>query len=66
MSALQGLSVPAAGLTLLDIAAHFWKWFRAHEGDSVVHRRILFFTLTIRVRDLRFLFEQLFGPEVIA
>lgn len=42
----------------------FWGWFHDHSEDMILKRKIFFFSVTIRVRDLYPLFVQLFGPEV--
>ncbi len=36
-----------------------WAWFHNHENDSIKS----FWIISIRVRDLRFIFEALVGPE---
>ena len=41
----------------------FWGWYHDHANDMIVKRKILVFSVTIRVRDLHPLFVQLFGPE---
>lgn len=46
------------------IARFFWEWFREHEDDVLIKKTIIFFSISIKVRDLRFLFEMLFGPMV--
>lgn len=33
----------------------FWQWFRAHQNDPIV--------MGVKVRQLRGLFEQIFGKE---
>lgn len=43
-----------------NLRRHFWSWFREHENDVLF--RILFWKQ--RVRDLRWLFEELFGEEI--
>lgn len=56
----------AAQLTPIQkaaLSAVFWEWFRNHSNDVIVKRNILFFSVTIRVKDLTPLFEALFGPE---
>lgn len=67
MSALQELKSSKAGLQgKIDwvlLGPFFWKWFHEHENDLILKRKILIFSVTIKVKDLRVLFEQLFGPE---
>lgn len=59
----EGLGVPRT--TLMEVlATYFWQWFRAHAEDKIASRKILFISLSVRVRDLRGLFLSLFGPEV--
>lgn len=42
----------------------FWSWFLQHQDDTLIKRRILgFISITIKVSDIRFLFETLFGPQ---
>lgn len=43
------------------LAPMFWAWFTDHSDDKVVERRILFFSVSIHIRDLRGLFIMLFG-----
>jgi len=45
------------------IAPFFWQWYHDHANDMIVKKKILVLRITIRVRDLYFLFVQLFGPE---
>lgn len=46
-----------------DLRGFFWRWYEEHRDDVLVRRRVLFWTLVIRVRDLEFLFEMLFGSK---
>lgn len=41
----------------------FWQWFKQHQDDVVLKKNLLFFSLTVRVRDLRFVFNLVFGAE---
>lgn len=50
-------------LTLAAIRALAWTWYHEHPDLVVVRRRVLFHVLRITVRQLRPLFELLFGPE---
>lgn len=56
-------TVNTSGTVGLDALKAFsalaWSWFRANENTVVAKRWIL----SIRVRDLRWVFESLFGPE---
>lgn len=45
------------------LKAAFWTWFQAHRENVVLRKRILFFTVSLRVKHLKFLFEKFFGPE---
>lgn len=71
MTAISSLSVreiESAGIApellrrLLGRAV--WQWYREHQDDVVFARRILFFKIELRVRDVRFLIERIAGPEV--
>lgn len=69
MSALQNAQLSGAGAAQLTpiqraaLAAVFWEWYRAHSDDVIVKRKIVVFSVTIRVKDLRGLFVMLFGEE---
>jgi hypothetical protein len=69
MSALQNAQLMGSGAADLTpvqrvaLAAVFWEWYRKHSEDVIVKRKVIVFTVTIRVHDLRPLFEALFGPE---
>ncbi len=69
MSALSSAKVLGSGAAELTpvqraaLSAVFWEWYRTHSEDVIVKRKVIFFTVTIRVRDLHPLFESLFGPE---
>lgn len=41
-----------------------WAWYREHADDKIFSKRILFVSVTLRVRDVRFLIERIAGPEV--
>lgn len=43
------------------IARQFWGWFYAHQDDVIISRKVVFWKVTIHVRDLLPLFEMLFG-----
>jgi hypothetical protein len=46
-----------------DFSAAAWKWYNEHAEDTVFSRRILFFTIHIKVKDCFDIFVQLFGPQ---
>jgi hypothetical protein len=41
----------------------FWRWYFSHRRDVLIKRKILVFSVTIRVEDLRHLFVSLFGEQ---
>jgi hypothetical protein len=45
------------------IAAQAWGWWYVHQDDVIVSRKVLFWTVSIRVRDLHGLFVRLFGEQ---
>lgn len=47
------------------LALFFWRWFQNNREDTLVKRRILIFSVTIKVKDLRPLFVSLFGEPPI-
>jgi hypothetical protein len=52
---------------LLDqVKAQGWRWFHANAGRVLYAKRVVFWTITVRVADLRFIFEDLFGREPAA
>lgn len=63
MSALQELKVVDTRVDVRILGPFFWGWYRRHLDDMIVKRKVLIFSITIRVRDLYPLFVQLFGPE---
>jgi len=43
----------------------FWTWYVAHDGDVMLRKRLLVFTVTVQVRHLRRIFELVFrAPPV--
>lgn len=40
-----------------------WEWFEENRDDELLRVRKWFFSFSVRVRDLRPLFEILFGPQ---
>ena len=69
MSALREANLSGtAQLSPAQIAALnmiFWEWYHHHADDTIIRRKILVFSVTIRVHDLRPLFVMLFGEEVV-
>lgn len=45
----------------LALALVFWEWYEAHKDDTIIKRKVIIFSLTIKVKDLRELFVMLFG-----
>lgn len=45
------------------IASEFWEWYQEHKDEAIKSRQLLLWRVTIRVRDLKGIFVQLFGPE---
>ena len=41
----------------------FWKLYDAESEDVLLKKRILIFTITLRLKHLHFLFVLLFGPH---
>lgn len=41
----------------------FWRWYHTHRETVILRKRILVFTIQVRLKHLRFLFERFFGPE---
>ena len=56
---------PDIDLTRLRVvlALFFWRWYVDHQKDQIVSTKILFFRVTILVRDCFALFLMLFGPN---
>ena len=46
------------------IGDDMWRWFRENQDVAVLKLNKWIFSWTLRVKDTRFLFELLFGPEV--
>lgn len=50
-----------------ELGDNLWRWFHEHEDDVLyaVKKKIwkFSFSVPIRVKDARFIFEQLAGPE---
>jgi len=43
------------------LAVFFWQWYIDHQRDVLVKRKLVFFSVTLKVRDLFPLFVLLFG-----
>lgn len=52
-----------AGVDLKVVAPLFWAWFRNNGDRKVYTIKVWIINKTIYVRDLRPVFEMLFGPE---
>jgi len=63
MSALHEARAQGLPVDIGVLAPFFWRWYRTHRDDTIVKRKILFFSVTIHVRDLNALFVALFGPD---
>jgi len=58
-----GLDEDTEGL----LAYHFWRWFQRNDSMVILSTRVLrIVPIRVRVKDLHFLFESLFGPEPFA
>ena len=45
------------------IAREFWIWYEQHKEDKIVSVGFLFLRKTVRVRNIKFVFELLFGAQ---
>jgi hypothetical protein len=45
------------------IAALVWQWYETHKEDTVVRKKILFFSLDVQVKDMKFIFTAIFGSS---
>lgn len=57
-----GISSDVAFIKSL-IAREFWAWFELHKEDKIISIGIWFLRKTVRVRDIRSVFELLFGAQ---
>lgn len=48
----------------IDLAIFFWAWFHEHMEDKIVSINLLFIHKTVRVKNIKGIFEMLFGPEL--
>jgi hypothetical protein len=54
---------PNAYNTLLVVKTFAWEWFRENADRVLFSRRVLIFSITIRLRDVRPLWVEVFGSE---
>lgn len=40
-----------------------WQWYAEHQDEVVFEKKVFFFSIKLRIRDLRFLIERIAGPE---
>jgi len=45
------------------IADDMWRWYNENKNVSILKIKKWIFSWTLKVKDTRFLFELLFGPE---
>lgn len=65
--ATLGLSGPVSvDVVRRRISREAWTWFWDNQDYVVVEQRVLFVKVKVRVRDLRWVFERLFGPDPLA
>lgn len=48
------------------LALMFWNWYQVNQDDKLVRIDYWIFHKTMKVRDLKPVFELLFGPQPIA
>lgn len=58
---IRQLEGRSAGQISDSIQKAGWRWFHAHKDDVIISK--LLGLITVRVKDLRFLFVLLFGEE---
>jgi hypothetical protein len=68
MAALDEMSNPILDELEKDwkliVGKMFWEWFDSHSHDVILEwKRLLIFDFTLEVKDLKGIFEQLFGPH---
>lgn len=61
--AFPGLDGDAIAKLRAVFAVFFWQWWIDHQRDTIIKRKILFFSLTLKVRDLFPIFVALFGQN---
>jgi len=47
------------------IAVFFWQWWVDHQRDTIIKKKLVFFTVTFKVRDLFPIFLVLFGNNPV-
>lgn len=52
-------------LLLPFVGAAFWGWLVPRWDDVILKKRIVFFSVTLRVRDCYGVFVKLFGPPPV-
>lgn len=59
------VAFPAGNIDVSKLRAvlgvYFWQWFIDHQRDTIIKRKFLFFSVTLKVRDLFPIFVALFG-----
>lgn len=69
MTALDRVNVAGFGINK-DIVRQMmnqavWAWFNDHKDDVIFTKKVFFFSVTLRVRDIRLVIERIAGPEVV-
>jgi hypothetical protein len=54
---MSGVSMPAS------VKRFMWEWFYQNSELTIYKLKVYFISKTVRVRDIRPVFELLFGPE---
>ncbi len=57
---LEALAIPDS------TRRRFWAWYDAHADDVILRKGFWVFSITVRVRNLHFLFERIFGSHTSA
>jgi hypothetical protein len=55
--------LPALQVLRSLVAAEFWRWYRTHQDTKLTKIKVWVFSKTVVVKDIRPLFELLFGEE---
>lgn len=50
---------------LVQVKKQGWIWFRNNRERVLLTKKIFWFTLSLKVKDLHFIFTELFGPEPV-
>jgi hypothetical protein len=57
-------AVDELDVSAIDAVRRFvWQWFSAHRNDVILSRKIVFFSVTVRVHHLESVFVRLFGTN---